>query len=142
MRFKTKKGTTGPRKKKPKFNKAGHRSGLETKVDGKLKELGVNYKYESDVIPFLYPAKPAKYTPDFVVTRDKTLTYVEVKGKLDRQSRQKMVLVSNQNPKLRFVFCFQKPDNVIYKGSKTTYAMWAEKNGFEWCTPDTLGEYL
>ena len=31
---------------------------------------------------------------------------------------------------LRFVL--QSPNGKIYKGSKTTYAEWCEKNGFKW----------
>ena len=31
---------------------------------------------------------------------------------------------------LRFVL--QSPNGKIYKGSKTTYGQWCEKNGFKW----------
>ena len=88
------------------------------------------------------PAVDRKYTPDFIVKQGKKKTYIEVKGKLDRATRQKMVQVLTQNPKHRFIMCFGKPENAIYKGSKTTYRKWAIDNGFEVCDPATLEELL
>lgn len=134
--------TTKTRTKKSKFNKAGHRSGLETTVATKLTELGLKFEYESEVLPYTMPVVHRKYTPDFVIKKGKQKIYLEVKGKLDRDTRKKMVEVITQHPKLRFVMCFGKPENAIYKGSKTTYRKWAIDNGFEVCDPTTLGEIL
>jgi hypothetical protein len=44
-----------------------------------------------------------------------------------------MRAVKAANPDLDVRFVFQTPYNKIYKGSKTTYAKWAEKHGFLWC---------
>jgi len=44
-----------------------------------------------------------------------------------------MKAVKAANPDLDIRFVFQTPYNKIYKGSKTTYAKWADKHGFPWC---------
>jgi 3-deoxy-D-manno-octulosonic acid (KDO) 8-phosphate synthase len=43
-----------------------------------------------------------------------------------------MKAVKKANPDLDIRFVFQAPFNKINKKSKTTYAAWAEKNGFQW----------
>ena len=43
-----------------------------------------------------------------------------------------MKAVKKQNPELDIRFVFQAPYNKLYKGAKSTYAQWAEKNGFKW----------
>jgi hypothetical protein len=48
------------------------------------------------------------------------------------------VLECNYNPDLDIRFVFQAPFNKIYKGSKTTYAKWAEKSGFPWCSYQSI----
>jgi 2'-5' RNA ligase len=58
--------------------------------------------------------------------------YIEAKGKLDLATRQKMVWFKESNPHITIVFLFMNAGNKITKRSKTTYAMWAEKNGFLW----------
>jgi hypothetical protein len=58
---------------------------------------------------------------------------LETKGHLSEEDRRKMRAVKAANPDLDVRFVFQTPYNKIYKGSKTTYAKWAEKHGFLWC---------
>ena len=41
---------------------------------------------------------------------------------------------------LRFVL--QSPNGKIYKGSKTTYAQWCEKNGFMWAKKEIPQEWI
>ena len=43
-----------------------------------------------------------------------------------------MVWFRDSNPTIRIIFLFMNPDNKITKRSKTTYAMWATDNSFEW----------
>jgi hypothetical protein len=43
-----------------------------------------------------------------------------------------MKLVKEQHPLFDIRFVFQRSQNKISKNSKTTYAMWAELNGFPW----------
>lgn len=86
-------------------------------------------KYEPDKIPFRQPAKERVYIPDFKLSES---IYIEAKGKLDLQTRQKMEWFRDCNPEVIIIFLFQNPSNKITKRSKTTYAEWSEKNGWYW----------
>lgn len=85
--------------------------------------------YESDKLKYTVPASKHSYLTDFKIGPN---SYIEVKGYLKATERKKYVLVRDQNPDIKLRFFFDKSDNKIYKGSPTTYAMWAEKMGFEW----------
>jgi hypothetical protein len=104
------------------------RSGLEEKVACLLTSLGVDYKYESEKVKYTLERT---YTPDFLLPNGALL---EIKGYLSSEDRRKMLAVKRDNPSLDIRFVFQSPYNKIYKGSKTTYAQWAEKNGFQWAS--------
>jgi hypothetical protein len=103
------------------------RSGLEEKVADLLTNLGVKYEYESTKVPYILQCN---YTPDFLLPNG---IYLETKGRLTSEDRRKMKAVKAANPDTDIRFVFQAPYNKIYKGSKTTYAAWAEKSGFQWC---------
>lgn len=102
------------------------RSGLEKNVDDFLHSTGVDYEYESTKVPYVLKCN---YTPDFVL---KNGVMLEAKGHLSPDDRRKMLAVKKQHPELDIRFVFQAPYNKIYKGSRTTYAKWAEKHGFPW----------
>ena len=104
------------------------RSGLEEKVSNLLLELGVKYEYESTKVPYVLQCN---YTPDFLLPNG---VFLETKGRLTEEDRRKMKAVKKSNPELDIRFVFQAPYNKIYKGSKTTYAKWAEQNDFPWCS--------
>ncbi len=82
-----------------------------------------------------------------VITKDLSylnFIYLECKGGpnprmhnpgLDLATRKKMILVKEQHSGIDIRFVFENPNLKLRKGSKTTYAMWAEKNGFKWCGP-------
>lgn len=123
------------KRKKSKFNRAGHRSGLETKVATWLADNGITFQYEGSHIPYTMPAVKRKYTPDFWLD---SKTFIEVKGRLDLATRKKMEQIRAQNPGMTMIMAFGKPSNKLYKGSKTSYADWADKNGFLWCSVDSL----
>lgn len=89
--------------------------------------------YEGEVLKYIVPESKHKYTPDFHITG--TNIYLELKGRLTIQDRKKMLLVIEQHPDKRIIMVFQDAKRPIIKGSKTTYALWAEKNGVEWMTP-------
>lgn len=59
---------------------------------------------------------------------------IEAKGLFETKDRQKHLLIKKQYPHLDIRFVFQNPKNTLYKGSKTTYADWCDKNGFKWAT--------
>ena len=107
----------------------GHRSGLEDKVAAFLTKHGINYTYEKLVLHYVKPAKNSRYTPDFVLEND---IIIETKGRFLTADRQKHLLVKEQHPDLDIRFVFSRSQTRISKLSKTTYAMWCEKNGFQY----------
>ena len=44
------------------------------------------------------------------------------------------MLIKKSYPHLDIRFVFQNPKNKLYKGSKTTYADWCDKNGYKYAT--------
>ena len=102
------------------------RSGLEEQVAALLDELKVDYSYEPEWLPYVIEHR---YIPDFKIGD----IYLETKGWFKSSDRRKMLAVKKANPDLDIRLVFQAPTNKISKRSKTTYAMWAERNGFPWC---------
>jgi len=107
----------------------GYRSGLEERVQKELKAAGIIYQYEPFKIPYIVPVSKHTYTPDIVLENG---IIIELKGRLMSADRKKMVLVKEQHPEMDIRFVFSTPNAKLSKGSKTTFAMWAEKNGFPW----------
>lgn len=109
-----------------------YRSGLEREVARQLRLAGCEFGYESEVIPYLKPAKTAKYNPDFIITkRDGSKMYIEAKGRFLTVDRQKHLLLRDQHPDLDIRLLFQNAKNTISKTSKTTYAKWCESKGIK-----------
>lgn len=106
------------------------KSKLEEKVWSVLKKEFPTVKYEPQRFKFIQPEVERTYIPDFKTGRSNI--FIEAKGKLDLETRKKMVWFRDSNPTIRIIFLFMNPDNKITKRSKTTYAMWATDNGFEW----------
>lgn len=104
-----------------------YRSKLEQRIAADLRKRGVPFQYETLKVP--YQRKPQVYNPDFILPNG---IIVEAKGELKQTDRVKMLLVKAQHPQLDIRFVFQRANNKIRKGSKTTYWMWAEKHGFPW----------
>ena len=114
----------------------GKRSGLEEQIASQLGDLA---EYEPHWIEYERPTKPAKYKPDFRLTNG---IYIEVKGWFKTEDRQKHLLIKYQHPELDIRFVFSNPQTRISKQSKTTYAMWCEKNGFHYATGAVPKEWL
>lgn len=104
-----------------------YRSGLEARIAEALKAVGVPFKFEARKIEYDVPARKAKYTPDFELPNG---IIVEAKGRFLTKDRQKHLHVKKAHPTLDIRFVFTNPNTRIGKKSKTTYAMWCEKNGF------------
>jgi len=104
-----------------------YRSIFEQKIARDLERKGIPFEFETLKIPF--SRKDSVYTPDFILPNG---IIIEAKGRLTQQDRVKMLLVKDQHPLLDIRFVFQRAKNVIRKGSKTTYAMWADRYGFPW----------
>jgi len=127
-----KKKTRNPRGFKPEGfqgfkNKC--RSKFELRIGKQLFKQKVPFEYEKLKLKFQQPSKNRTYTPDFILPNG---IIIEAKGRLTVKGRQKHGWVKDQHPDLDIRFVFQRSKNPIYKGSKTTYADWADKNGFKW----------
>lgn len=128
--------------------KHGFRSGLEKTTAASLSATGVAYTYEKQRIEYVKPEKSARYTPDFVITtrpcgtpRLKDLI-IETKGRFLTADRQKHLLIKRQHPDLDIRFVFNNPRARISKQSKTTYAAWCEKHGFQYAKSVIPHEWL
>lgn len=104
----------------------GFRSGLEEKVADDLKSRGVSFTFEEDKIPYLVEHT---YTPDFKLPNG---IYVETKGYFAPSDRSKHIQVKKQHPHLDIRFVFQNPNTRLSSRSKTTYAEWCQKHGFQY----------
>jgi hypothetical protein len=106
---------------------AGYRSRLEERLAKWLDLNGFAFEYESLKLDYKIQAV---YKPDFILPNGVIL---EAKGYFKPEDRRKMLAVKKQHPDLDIRLVFQSPHNTLTKQSKTTYGMWATKNGFPWC---------
>jgi hypothetical protein len=105
-----------------------YRSGLEKKVADELTQLGVEFHYEPP--GWVQYNKPtSKYKPDFVLPNG---IIVETKGQFLSSDRSKHKLIKEQNPNLEIRFVFSNSKTKIGSKSKTSYAMWCTRFGFEY----------
>lgn len=107
--------------------KAGFRSGLEQDNAKHLKALRCGFEYETKRIP--YVPKQKTYTPDFILENG---IIVETKGRFLACDRTKHLLIKQQHPDLDIRFVFTNARQKISKRSKTTYADWCDKHGFQY----------
>jgi hypothetical protein len=103
-----------------------YRSGLEKQIREELEADDVSFSYECLHIPYKVQKT---YTPDIVLENG---IIIEIKGLFDSEDRTKHKLVRQQHPELDIRFVFQRASTKISKTSKTTYADWCRKNGFQW----------
>lgn len=109
--------------------RAAYRSGLEATLAAALATAGVLVSFEQHRIPYTQPEKARNYTPDFVLPNG---IVVETKGMFTQEDRAKMQWVRDQHPGLDIRLVFSNAKAKLRKGSPTTYAMWADKEGFPW----------
>ena len=109
-----------------KHNANRYRSGLEKVVAEFLKQNKKNFRYEDLKIEWK-DLRYRTYTPDFILDNG---IIVETKGIFDNEDRRKHLAVREQHPELDIRLVFSNAKAKLYKGSKTTYAMWCEKNNF------------
>jgi len=115
------------------------RSKFEKRVMKQMYKDDIPVDYENVKIKFQQPAKDRTYTPDFVLPNGIIL---EAKGRLTVKARQKHKYIKQSHPDIDLRFIFQRPENKIYKGSKTSYADWAERWGFKWAEKSVPIEWL
>lgn len=115
-----------------------YRSGLERSVAKELADLGVAFGYEDQKVEYKV-SEVRKYTPDFTLPNG---VIIETKGRFTTYDRKKHLLIQRQNPFLDIRFVFSNPNSKLYKGSKSTYASWCEKNGFMYAKKSIPKEWI
>ncbi len=115
---------------KRRHNKKKYRSGLEERVADFIKEHESCVRYEEFKIKWT-DVRFRVYTPDFVLDNG---IIIETKGLFTSEDRRKHTEVQKQHPELDIRFVFTNERSKLYKGSKTTYAMWCEKNNLKYAT--------
>lgn len=118
---------------------AAYRSGLEEKLAAQIKGAGLRVAFEEYKLPYIRPATSHTYTPDLTLPNG---IVIEGKGLLTSEDKAKMRLIKATYPDLDLRFCFSNAQARIAKGSKTTYAMWAERYGFPWSHRDIPPEWF
>lgn len=113
-----------------------YKSRFEETLAEQLRRLKSGARYEPYKLSYQLNLK---YTPDWVLPNGVIL---EGKGKLDYETRRKMLAVKLANPGLKICFIFMRAKNKIRKGSDTTYGDWAEQNGFLWSDGEIKKEWL
>jgi len=119
--------------------KYGFKSGLEENVSNQIANRGISVQYESEEVSYVIPASEHTYHPDFKLPNG---IRVETKGRFVLADRKKHLLVKQQHPELDIRFVFTNSKNKISKKSKTTYAMWCEKNGFKYADKEIPDEWF
>lgn len=109
--------------------KHGFRSGLEEDVSKALEQAGVPFTYEKRKIRYIKPASEHQYTADFELEND---IIIETKGRFLVADRKKHLLIKRQHPHLDIRFVFSNSKQKLNKTSRTTYADWCIKNGFQY----------
>lgn len=112
--------STGKSRKKTK--KPNFKSGLERRVADLLPKT---VTYEPDKLKYTVIHS---YTPDFKLDKN---DYIEVKGRFTASDRAKHLYIKEQHPEVKIRFIFGRSQNTLNRSSKTTYADWCDKYGFE-----------
>jgi hypothetical protein len=116
MKYQKKQKTFSPRK---------FRSGLEKEIASQLCQQRIKFEYETLTVKYSKPT--SKYTPDFILPNG---IIIEAKGQFVSSDRSKHKLIAQQHPDLDIRFVFSNSRTRIGKKSKTTYAMWCDRFGF------------
>ena len=109
-------------------NKRRYRSGLEDQIAAYLESNQKELRYEQLKIEW-EDLRYRVYTPDFQLDNG---IIIETKGKFDSEDRRKHVEVKKQHPELDIRFVFSNAKAKLYKGAKSRYCDWCDKNGFKW----------
>lgn len=120
----------------------GYRSGLEETISQQLSALGIEFLYETDRIHYVIPARQSRYTPDFKLPKKDGFWYLETKGIWSVQDRAKHLLIKEQHPDIDIRLLFSNARAKLYKGSKTTYADYCERYGFQWAHKTLPAEWI
>ena len=104
------------------------RSGLEERIAKQLEDLGVSYDYETLKIRYTKPKEIGRYNPDFILPNG---IIIEAKGQFITADRKKHKLIREEfGAKYDIRFVFSNAKAKLYKGAKSRYFEWCEKNDF------------
>ncbi|MAO20053.1 MAG: endonuclease I [Phycisphaerae bacterium] len=117
-----------PPPKKRRHNSRRYRSGLEKEVAAYLTAEQKQVRYEVLKIEW-EDLRYRTYTPDFVLDNG---IIIETKGIFDSDDRRKHLEVRKQHPELDIRFVFSNAKAKLYKGAKSRYFDWCDKNAFMW----------
>ena len=109
-------------------SKRTYRSGLEEEAAAFLKTRQKKVEYEKLKIEW-EDLKYRTYTPDFELDNG---IIIETKGIFDSEDRRKHIAVREQHPELDIRFVFSNANAKLYKGAKSTYAVWCKKHDFKY----------
>lgn len=108
------------------------RSKLEQGIGNLLLSEDGDIFYEKLRVPYSIPKKDSTYIVDFALNNGILL---EIKGYFRTyDERKKYELIREQNPNLDLRFIFDNPRKLLRTGSSTTYADWADKWNFKYCS--------
>tara|TARA_R110000796_G_scaffold44330_1_gene108176 strand:- start:659 stop:1033 length:375 start_codon:yes stop_codon:yes gene_type:complete len=105
-----------------------YRSKYEEDVCDRLDKAKIPFDYETINLHYQI-TEQRKYIPDVILPNG---IIIELKGRFTAKDRKKMLLVITQHPDLDIRMVFMRPNNRLSKTSKTTYAMWCDKNNVKW----------
>ena len=111
-----------------KHNSKRYRSGLEETLSDYLTHHQKEIRYELLKVQW-EDLRYRTYTPDFQLDNG---IIVEAKGLFDNDDKRKHLAIQKQHPELDIRFVFSNAQAKLYKGSKTRYSGWCEKNNFKW----------
>ena len=107
------------------------RNKFETTIYKQLKKAKVNFKYESEKIPYVLAGH---YIPDFIFTTPTGRVLVECKGYFRPEAKRNMLAVKRQHSELDI--------RILFYSRNKTYIKWADKNGFKWAVGTIPEEWL
>jgi hypothetical protein len=105
-----------------------YRSGLEQEAAAFLKDRQQKVEYEKLKIEW-EDLKYRTYTPDFELDNG---IIIETKGIFSPADRRKHLEIQKQHPNLDIRFVFSNANAKLYKGAKSRYSDWCDKNNFLW----------
>jgi len=114
------------------------RSKFEKKISDQLKEAKVKFDYEKLVLDYI---QIRKYNPDFILKGKSKIIIIEAKGLFQSDDRRKHLDVKKQHPEMDIRFVFYG-DYKLYRGAKSTYSQWCDKNGFKWAVGKVPQEWI
>ena len=109
-------------------NASKYKSGLEEEAVLFLKTRQKKVRYEKLKIEW-EDLRYRTYTPDFELDNG---IIIETKGILDNDDKRKHLAIQKQHPELDIRFVFSNANAKLYKGAKSRYCDWCDKNNFLW----------